>query len=77
MKRDGLAQWRARRVGLGLFNVLGVRRDQVRVVGSEGTTLKVDFPRVTRAALSAPLVWTVTRAGGFGDDPVVLRVSQS
>jgi hypothetical protein len=64
-------------VALGLFNVLGARRAEVEARGADGTLLKVEYPVVTRAALSAPLVWTVTRAGGFGDDPVVLRISQS
>ena len=84
---DGLASVRrgrlARRVLLALFTaflllgaagVLGVRSGTVTAEGG-GYELRVDYATVTRAGHSVPFKVRVHKAGGFGDDPIELRIT--
>ena len=84
---DGVATVRrarlARRVLLALFTVflllgatgvLGVRSGAVAAAGG-GYELTVDYAKVTRPGHAAPFKVTVRKAGGFGDDPIELRVT--
>lgn len=73
-----------RRIGLTLFalpvlaaalGVFGPNAGHVSATGS-AYRLGVDYPRATRSSIVTPLVVTVTRPGGFGDDPVIVAVDQ-
>lgn len=73
-----------RRIGLTLFAVpvlaaafgaFGPDAGHEAASGS-GYTLSVDYPRATRSSIVTPLVITVRKPGGFGDDPVVVRIDR-
>ncbi|MEI2779377.1 MAG: hypothetical protein V9G19_26150 [Tetrasphaera sp.] len=76
---------RLRRIGLALFAVpviaaafglFGPRTDRVQdSVG--GYVLALDYPRASRSSIVTPFVLTVTKSGGFGDDPVVVRIDRA
>ena len=59
---------------LGAAGVLGVRSGAV-TNSDGGYELRVDYAKVTRAGHSVPFKITVRKAGGFGDDPVELRIT--
>lgn len=59
---------------LGAAGVLGVRSGSVSASGG-GYELVVDYATVTRPGHSVPFKVTVRKAGGFGDEPIKLRVS--
>lgn len=61
-------------LALGALGFLGVRRGSVTASGG-GYDLAVTYPRVTRAGHAVPLEIEVRRAGGFGDQPVTVRMS--
>ncbi len=61
-------------VALGASGVLGVRQATARASGG-GYDLAVTYPRVTRPGHAVPLWLTVHKTGGFGEEPVVLRMS--
>ena len=74
-----------RRIGLALFaipvvaaafGVFGPRETTGTASGS-GYELTVHYPQATRSSIVAPFSFTVTKAGGFGDDPVVVRLDQA
>lgn len=75
----------ARRVLLAVFAVvlalgatgnLGVRTAHASAAGG-GYELRVEYPRVTRPGHAVPLSVQVRKAGGFGAEPVQLRMSTS
>ncbi len=57
----------------GAVNLLGVRRASVEA-SQGGTTLAVEYARVTRSGLATPWTVEVTHPGGF-DGPVTLTTS--
>lgn len=59
---------------LGATGVLGVRSGTARASGG-GYDLTVTYPRVTRPGLAVPLSVEVRKAGGFGGEPVTLRIT--
>ena len=59
---------------LGATGWLGVRSGEVAASGG-GYDLAVSYPRLTRAGHAVPLWVEVTKAGGFGKDPVMLRMT--
>jgi hypothetical protein len=59
---------------LGATGVLGVRSGAAGATGG-GFELHVDYATITRPGHSAPFKVTVRKAGGFGDDPIELRVT--
>lgn len=74
-----------RRVGLGILVVpvavaaagwFGPRVDRATVHG-EGVSLEARYPRATRSSVVTPLLFRVTRPGGFGRAPVVIRIDRS
>lgn len=75
----------ARRIGVALFavpvlaaafGVFGPRPDRASASGS-GYAVTVDYPRATRSSIATPFVVTVTKPGGFGPDPVVVRMDRA
>lgn len=75
-----------RRVGLallavpvvaGLLGWLGPTVDEATVTGADGVTLTAQYPRATRSSIMTPLLFRVTKPGGFGEDPVVIRIDRS
>lgn len=61
-------------LALGATGRLGVTRAEVRAEAL-GYMLTVEYPRVTRPGHAVPLSVEVRRPGGFGDQPVELRIS--
>lgn len=61
-------------LALGAAGVLGVREATATASGG-GYDLTVTYPRVTRAGHAVPLSITVRKSGGFGAEPVTLRMS--
>lgn len=59
---------------LGATGMLGVRSGSVSASGG-GYELIVDYAKVTRPGHSAPFKISVRKAGGFGGDPIELRVT--
>jgi hypothetical protein len=59
---------------LGAAGVLGVRSGTVTGSGG-GYELRVDYAKVTRAGQSVPFKVRVTKDGGFGEDPIRLRIT--
>lgn len=73
----------ARRVLLAVFAVvlllgatgrLGVTTAHANASGG-GFELTVEYPKVTRPGHAVPLSVQVRKAGGFGGEPIVLRIS--
>lgn len=58
---------------LGATGFLGVRTGRVAAEGG-GYELRVEYPRVTRAGHAVPLAVEIRKAGGFGDEPVVIAM---
>ena len=58
---------------LGATGAFGVRTGHVSADGG-GYHLEVIYPRVTRPGHAIPLALDVTKPGGFGDAPVVIRM---
>ncbi|HVF20718.1 MAG TPA: hypothetical protein VNA14_10795 [Mycobacteriales bacterium] len=58
---------------LGATGFLGVRTGRVSA-SAEGYELRVEYPRVTRAGHAVPFAVEVRKAGGFGDEPVVIAM---
>ena len=61
-------------LALGATGRLGVTSAERSARGG-GYTLTVEYPRVTRPGHAVPLSVEVRRPGGFGDEPVELRMS--
>ena len=61
-------------LALGATGVLGVRSGTARASGG-GYDLTVTYPRVTRPGLAVPLAVEIRKAGGFGSEPVTLRIT--
>ena len=59
---------------LGATGVLGVREGTVSATGG-GYTLVVHYPAVTRPGHAVPYRFEIRKAGGFGDQPVVVRTT--
>ncbi len=60
---------------LGATGWLGVRSATAHAAAG-GYDLTVSYPRLTRPGHAVPLWVDVRRAGGFGDTPVTVRMSQ-
>lgn len=61
---------------LGALGVFGVRSGEVRAAAGSWA-LEVVYPRVTRPGHSVPLRFRVHKDGGFGSEPVAIRVTAS
>ena len=61
-------------LALGATGFLGVREGTARAAGG-GYDLTVTYPTVTRPGHAVPFAMEVRKAGGFGTEPVTLRVS--
>lgn len=61
-------------LALGATGWLGVREARERASGG-GYDLTVTYPRITRAGHAVPLAIEVRKPGGFGDEPVTLRMT--
>ena len=61
-------------LALGATGRLGVRTAHATASGG-GYDMKVEYPRVTRPGHAVPLSIEVRRPGGFGDEPLELRVN--
>lgn len=61
-------------LALGATGFLGVREGTAHAAAG-GYDLSVTYPRVTRPGHAVPFAITVTKAGGFGDTPLTLRVA--
>jgi hypothetical protein len=59
---------------LGATGRLGVRTAHASATGG-GYSLKVEYPRVTRPGHAVPLSVEVRKPGGFGDEPIAMRVN--
>ncbi|HEU0130243.1 MAG TPA: hypothetical protein VFQ85_04535 [Mycobacteriales bacterium] len=59
---------------LGATGFLGVRAGTKTASGG-GYDLVVSYPRVTRPGHAVPLAISVRKAGGFGDEPVTIRMT--
>lgn len=60
-------------LALGAVGAFGVRTGRVAASGG-GYELHVEYPRVTRPGHAVPLAVEVRRAGGFGDEPIVIAM---
>lgn len=63
-------------LALGATGRLGVRTAHASA-SAGGYELKVEYPRVTRPGHAVPLSVEIRRPGGFGDQPIELRVNTS
>ena len=61
-------------LALGATGSLGVRSAEARATAG-GYELTVEYPRVTRPGHAVPFSIEVRRPGGFGDQPVALRIT--
>jgi hypothetical protein len=61
-------------LALGATGRLGVRTAHATGEGG-GYALRVEYPRVTRPGHAVPLSIQVTKAGGFGGEPIQVRMS--
>ncbi|HEX8004099.1 MAG TPA: hypothetical protein VF519_15530 [Mycobacteriales bacterium] len=61
-------------LALGATGRLGVRTAHARASGG-GYDLVVEYPRVTRPGHAVPLSVRVHKGGGFGGEPIQVRVS--
>jgi len=61
-------------LALGATGRLGVRTAHASATGG-GYSLKVEYPRVTRPGHAVPLSVEVRKPGGFGDEPIAMRVN--
>ena len=66
-------------IGLGVADiflpVLGVDSRTTTVEASDGTTMAVEYPEVTRPALAAPFAIELTNPDGF-DEPIEIAISR-
>ena len=66
-------------VGLGVADiflpVLGVDSRTVTAEATDGTTMEVEYPYVTRPALAAPFAIELTNPDGF-DEPIEIAISR-
>ncbi len=60
---------------LGATGLLGVRSATVSASGG-GYDLSITYPRITRPGHASPWRMTIRHPGGFGDQPITVRVSQ-
>jgi len=85
---DGPGAIRARnlrRIGLALFAVpviasaVGTFGPREATIGASGGgyALSVEYPRATRSSIVAPFAFSVSKTGGFGEDPVVVRIDRA
>ena len=63
-------------VGAGALGVFGVRSGSV-TASRGGYELTVLYPKVIRPGLQSPWAFTVTREGGFGEDPITIATTHS
>ena len=61
-------------LALGATGFLGVRAGTARA-SAGGYDLVVRYPRITRPGHAVPLAIEVRKAGGFGDEPVTVRMT--
>lgn len=61
-------------LALGAIGRLGVRTAHATKAAG-GYELHVEYPRVTRPGHAVPLSVRITKAGGFGGEPIQLRMS--